>query len=49
MVWYQGGYGDRVGIGRGYTGYPPSQLLGERYLTAKRAPEGLQGLEWVVR
>ena len=36
------------GQGRGNTG-TPSHLLEEVHLTAKRAPEGLQGLEWVVR
>ena len=42
------GYGDRWGRGRGIP--VPSQLLGERYLTAKRAPEApARGLEWVVR
>ena len=40
-------------MGTGWVGggvYPiPSWLLEERCLTAKRAPEALQGLEWVVR
>ena len=39
---YTGGYGE------GYTGYYPAAARGEVHMTAKRAPEGLQGLEWVV-
>ena len=45
------GYGDRVGIAgwvyRGTT-QPPLTPREEDLDTAKRAPEALQGLEWVV-
>ena len=41
-VWGPGGYRE------GYTGYYPATLLEEGPDTAERAPEGLQGLEWVV-
>ena len=41
-----------MGMGPGWAGggvyRVPTQLLGERPRTAKRAPEALQGLEWVV-
>ena len=48
-AWYRVGtagwvYG--VGTGRGNTGYP-ARLLEEVPIPAKRAPEALQGLEWV--
>ena len=48
-VGIQGGY-TRVGTREGYTGTLPTQhaLLGERSQTAKRAPDALQGREWVV-
>ena len=36
------------GYREGYTGVLPSHR-GETLLTAKRAPEALEGLEWVVR
>ena len=39
--------GIQVGTWEGYTGYYPASLKAEG-MTAERAPEGLQGLEWVV-
>ena len=41
------GYGTRVGIPGVY--YPATAHPGERFMTAKRAPEApARGLEWVV-
>ena len=40
------GYWDGVGTGEGYTGYYPPTAQGA-HIPAKRAPEALQGLEWV--
>ena len=39
-----------MGTGEGYTGttQPLLALSPEEPMTAERAPEGLQGLEWVV-
>ena len=45
------GYGDRVGTGRGIPVAQPARqgrTPVSGVLTAKRAPEALQGLEWVV-
>ena len=44
------GYGDRVGTGRGNTGYPATRARPRKAEadTAKRAPEAPVGLEWVV-
>ena len=47
-----GGYGYWVGTGEGLYRVLPTHrpaARGDLDLTAKRAPEALQGLEWVVR
>ena len=45
---YRVGYGDRVGVPGWLYWVLPSHLLEEVPSTAERAPEALQGLEWVV-
>ena len=44
---YGTGWVYRVGVQEGYTGYYPAPRE-DSPMTAERAPEGLQGLEWVV-